>query len=224
MVRCLVRRCGDIRTGGRGVRYSRQLFSRSLRQDDVLPPSGRKHLRSGAVVPSPGTAQQLKAVLRDTLGAFPWRIRVSDWTGQQYSLGLGAPHWRGLPLEVHLRSEAAGHDLLSLNALAFLGPLCAGRGGPPREPVPAVGYPAPRQAFRAVLATRPSTAEESGPLVPERLARPRERQIPLRHPAGSAERLSRYGVQVVFLRPVRAPGPAGRRRADPGGPRVWRHL
>ena len=69
---------------------------------------------------SPGTAQQLKAVLRDTLGAFPWRIRVSDWTGQQYSLGLGAPHWRGLPLEVHLRSKAAGHDLLSLNALAFL--------------------------------------------------------------------------------------------------------
>ena len=71
-------------------------------------------------MPSPGTAQQLKAVLRDTLGAFPWRIRVSDWTGQQYSLGLGEPHWRGLPLDVHLRSEAAGHDLLSLNALAFL--------------------------------------------------------------------------------------------------------
>ncbi len=71
-------------------------------------------------MPSPGTDQQLKAFLRDTLGAFPWRIRVSDWTGQQYSLGLGEPHWRGLPLEVHLRSKAAGHDLLSLNALAFL--------------------------------------------------------------------------------------------------------
>ena len=71
-------------------------------------------------MPSPGTDQQLKAFLCDTLGAFPWRIRVSDWTGQQYSLGLGEPHWRGLSLEVHLRSKAAGHDLLSLNALAFL--------------------------------------------------------------------------------------------------------
>ena len=45
--------------------------------------------------PAPGTAQQLKAFLRDTLGAFPWRIRVSDWTGQQYSLGLGESHWSG---------------------------------------------------------------------------------------------------------------------------------
>ena len=96
---------------------------------------------------SPGTAQQLKAFLRDTLGAFPWRIRVSDWTGQQYSLGLGAPHWRGLPLEVHLRSEAAGHDLLSMNALAFLDRFVRGEVGPPREPVPAVGYPAPRPSF-----------------------------------------------------------------------------
>ena len=68
----------------------------------------------------PGTAQQLQAFLRDTLGAFPWRIRVSDWTGQEYSLGLCEPHWRGLPLDVHIRSKAAGQDLLSLNAIAFL--------------------------------------------------------------------------------------------------------
>ena len=106
-------------------------------------------------MPSPGTDQQLKAFLRDTLGAFPWRIRVSDWTGQQYSLGLGEPHWRGLPLEVHLRSKAAGHDLLSLNALAFLDPLCAGRGGPPRGNLYLLS-----DILRAVLATRPSIAEE----------------------------------------------------------------
>ncbi len=63
------------------------------------PVSG--NLRSGGhVVASPGTAQQLKAFLRDTLGAFPWRIRVSDWTGQEYSLGLCEPHWRDLPLDV----------------------------------------------------------------------------------------------------------------------------
>ena len=68
----------------------------------------------------PGTAQQLQAFLRNTLGAFPWPIRVSDWTGQEYSLGLCEPHWRGLPLEVHIRSKAAGQDLLSLNAIAFL--------------------------------------------------------------------------------------------------------
>ena len=79
------------------------------------------NVRSGDhVVSSPGTAQQLHALLRDTLGAFPWRIRVSDWTGQEYSLGRCEPHWRGLPLDVHIRSKAAGQDLLSLNALAFL--------------------------------------------------------------------------------------------------------
>ena len=117
--RCPVRRCGDSRAGGRGVKSS--TVQPGLAPGRCfLQHSGRNHLRSGDVVPSPGTDQQLKAFLRDTLGAFPWRIRVSDWTGQQYSLGLGEPHWRGLPLEVHLRSKAAGHDLLSLNALAFL--------------------------------------------------------------------------------------------------------
>ena len=103
-------------------------------------------------MPLPGTDQQLKAFLRDTLGAFPRRIRVSDWTGQQYSLGLGEPHWRGLPLEVHLRSKAAGHDLLSLNALAFLDRFVRGEVDLRGNLYLPVGYPEPRQAFRAVLA------------------------------------------------------------------------
>ena len=67
-----------------------------------------------------GTAQQLRGFLRDTLGAFPWKINVVDWTRREYSVGQCQPHWRDLTLDVHIKSKAAGQDLLSLNASAFL--------------------------------------------------------------------------------------------------------
>ena len=98
-----------------------------MRQDGVPATFGTEALEVGSCRALTGNRSTAESLLRDTLGAFPWRIRVSDWTGQQYSLGLGEPHWRGLPLDVHLRSKAAGHDLLSLNALAFLDRLCGAR-------------------------------------------------------------------------------------------------
>ena len=148
--RCPVRRCGNSRAGGRGVKSSTVQPGLAPGRG-FLQHAGRNHLRSGDVVPSPGTDQQLKAFLRDTLGAFPWRIRVSDWTGQQYSAGAGRtalarPPARGAP-----QVQGCGTRLAVLERPRLPGPLCAGRGGPPREPVPAVGYPEPRQAFRAVL-------------------------------------------------------------------------
>ena len=78
-------------------------------------------LRSGNDVAfSSGTAQRLRTFLRDTLDGFPWQIRVSDWAGEEYSLGRCEPHWKDLPLDMHIKSRAAGQDLLSLNGLAFL--------------------------------------------------------------------------------------------------------
>ena len=57
---------------------------------------------------------------------FPWRIDVTDWHGNQYSVGRGEPHFCGKPLELTLRTEEAGRDLLRLDGLRFLERFCEG--------------------------------------------------------------------------------------------------
>lgn len=67
-----------------------------------------------------GVAGRLQAFLGKSLADFPWEIVIHDWRGHSYSLGERRPHWRGCPLEIELRSEAPGRDLLALNPLRFL--------------------------------------------------------------------------------------------------------
>lgn len=66
------------------------------------------------------TSDRLQDFLQRMLADFPWEIIVNDWVGKQYSLGGKTKHWRNLPLNIHIKSENAGKDLLSLNALRFL--------------------------------------------------------------------------------------------------------
>ncbi|MBW2999531.1 class I SAM-dependent methyltransferase [Candidatus Woesearchaeota archaeon] len=66
------------------------------------------------------TSVRLKDFASELLSEFPWQINIKDWTGRTYSLGLGKKHWRNGPLNIHFKTEAAGKDLLSLNALRFL--------------------------------------------------------------------------------------------------------
>ena len=63
---------------------------------------------------------RLQDFLHEMLATFPWQINVQDWVGREYSLGGNAKHWRNLPLNIHIKSENAGKDLLSLNVIRFL--------------------------------------------------------------------------------------------------------
>lgn len=71
-------------------------------------------------------AGRLQAFLEQSLARFPYEIVVTDWKGYSYSVGLKQPHWRGLPLEIHLKTEAGGRDLLALNPLGYLDRFVAG--------------------------------------------------------------------------------------------------
>jgi len=66
------------------------------------------------------TSLRLQDFLQEMLATFPWQIIVQDWIGKEYSLGGNAYHWRNLPLNIHIKSENAGKDLLSLNIIRFL--------------------------------------------------------------------------------------------------------
>ncbi len=58
----------------------------------------------------------LGSLLRD----FPWRVEITDWSGQRYQAGGEHPHWRRLPLILDIETEAAARDLLAFNPLGFL--------------------------------------------------------------------------------------------------------
>jgi cyclopropane-fatty-acyl-phospholipid synthase len=77
-------------------------------------------------LPGRDTAARLQAFLEEALRQFPYEIIITDWKGYSYSLGLKQPHWRGAPLEIHLKTKAAGKDLLALNALGYLDRFVAG--------------------------------------------------------------------------------------------------
>jgi hypothetical protein len=63
---------------------------------------------------------KLREHLEVTLAELPWKIRVVDWTGAVYEVGGREKHWSGHDaLELRL-TEAAGRDLLGLNAMRFL--------------------------------------------------------------------------------------------------------
>lgn len=72
------------------------------------------------------TASRLQSFLEQGLAQFSYEIIITDWKGYSYTLGLKQPHWRGLPLEIHIKTEAAGKDLLTLDALGFLDRFVAG--------------------------------------------------------------------------------------------------
>ena len=72
------------------------------------------------------TAARLQAFLEQGLARFPYEFILTDWKGYSYSIGLKQPHWRGMPLEIHLETEAAGKDLLALNAMGYLDRFVAG--------------------------------------------------------------------------------------------------
>lgn len=65
-------------------------------------------------------ASRVRTFMESTLSGLPWRVRVHDWTGTRYEAGGDAAHWSGHEaLELRL-SQAAGRDLLGLNAMRFL--------------------------------------------------------------------------------------------------------
>lgn len=89
--------------------------------------AGAQQALSSRGIPSwRDTAGRLQSFLEEVLGEFPYEIIITDWTGHSYSLGLKKPHWRGLPLEIHLKTESAGKDLLALNAMSYLDRFVAG--------------------------------------------------------------------------------------------------
>lgn len=72
------------------------------------------------------TASQIRSVLLNLLREFPEQINVTDWTGASYTLGMAQNHWRGLPLNVHIKTREAGEELLAMNGLRFLERFMAG--------------------------------------------------------------------------------------------------
>lgn len=66
------------------------------------------------------TAARLRSRLESVFAEFPYRIQVKDWNGNQFSVGLGKDHWAQRPLDIHVKTLAAGKDAASLKALEFL--------------------------------------------------------------------------------------------------------
>lgn len=77
-------------------------------------------------LPSRDTAVRLQSFLENALRQFAYEVIITDWNGHSYSLGLGKPHWRDTPLEIQLKTKAAGKDLLRLNPMSFLDRFVAG--------------------------------------------------------------------------------------------------
>jgi hypothetical protein len=73
-----------------------------------------------------GLAERVRAHTEQLLADFPWEVQLSDWNGHSWRAGGDAHHWRRLPLEVSLHSEAAGRALLSSDAMGFLEKVLAG--------------------------------------------------------------------------------------------------
>jgi cyclopropane-fatty-acyl-phospholipid synthase len=65
-------------------------------------------------------SRKLESFVTRALARLPWRIAVTDWTGHAYDVGGSEPHWSGDHLRVHIRTEAAGSDLLRLDGMRFL--------------------------------------------------------------------------------------------------------
>ncbi len=66
-------------------------------------------------------AEQLRAQMTRSFEDFPWCLEFRDWTGASYSLGGEAKHWNGQkPLEIVIKTPAAGRDLLGLDIMRFL--------------------------------------------------------------------------------------------------------
>ena len=84
---------------------------------DTLKSSLRLATRSGR---SHNLAKELQEFLSKTMIEFPWEVIVTDWMGRTYELGKKEPHFSGRPLRVHLHTDAAGRDLMSLDGMSFL--------------------------------------------------------------------------------------------------------
>lgn len=65
-------------------------------------------------------ARKIKQGLTAMLRRFPWRIEVTDWTGDRYRLGGDEPHWYPHPLVVRFREAAPGLRLLAFDGRGFL--------------------------------------------------------------------------------------------------------
>ena len=71
-------------------------------------------------------AARPQAFLEEALDQFPNEIIFTDWNGHSYTFGLKQPHWRSIPLEIHLKTKDAGRDLLALDAMGCLDRFVAG--------------------------------------------------------------------------------------------------
>ena len=96
---------------------------------------GEKLLRAGGMLATPLTspilktfmtgseatlAERLKTLLKGGLSGMPWKAVITDWTGDTYELGGTETHWGGETFRVHIKTVAAGRDLLALDGLRFL--------------------------------------------------------------------------------------------------------
>jgi len=65
-------------------------------------------------------AVRLRQNLEEAFAEFPFHVHVQDWSGNEFQLGKGEPHWTRQPLHVHIKTIAAAKDSADLNALGFL--------------------------------------------------------------------------------------------------------
>ncbi len=97
-----------------------------LNQSDNDLISNAQNHKNTAQPKSGSKASQLKSLFMSTMSTFPWQIDIKDWEGNQYSAGQGKPHWRNLPMHMHIKTERAGKLLMSLRALPYLDAFLAG--------------------------------------------------------------------------------------------------
>jgi cyclopropane-fatty-acyl-phospholipid synthase len=80
----------------------------------------REAVGSGSPLRGGTHADRVRRLAERRLADFPWQIRFRDWTGQEYAVGRGDPHWSGRSLDIVLRSPAAARRILAYDAMGFL--------------------------------------------------------------------------------------------------------
>jgi cyclopropane-fatty-acyl-phospholipid synthase len=73
-----------------------------------------------------GSTIRVRDALEERLARLRWPVEVTDWLGERYTVGGAETHWTGRVLSVHLKTPAAGRDLLRVDGLRFVERFLAG--------------------------------------------------------------------------------------------------
>lgn len=65
-------------------------------------------------------AFELRRRVESEFADFPYKVVITDWCGNCFSVGKNGQHWANVPLEAHIKTAEAGKDVAALDGLQTL--------------------------------------------------------------------------------------------------------